>query len=214
MYALVTGKNQGLASELVSQLSLKGYAVNLVHPEYLADFKYDGVDYDVIINNWGINHLSWIGETEDKDEEILYENIWKPYKLINNLVKNGNVPAKVINVSSITHRVAQRTSSLYCASKAAMVQMTRVMARELAPKGWQVNAYCPGKILSTEMTKLTDQQVLELRGWSNMEANKYALSLIPVGRFMTVKEAAENCLNILNFSHYVNGAIIEATGGV
>ena len=107
-----------------------------------------------------------------------------------------------------------RATSLYCASKAALVQMTRVMARELAPKGWCINAYCPGKILDTRMTDLTDEQVLKMRKWDKDEADKYATSLIPVGRFMELKEAAENCLNILNFSDYVNGAIIEATGGV
>jgi NAD(P)-dependent dehydrogenase (short-subunit alcohol dehydrogenase family) len=91
--------------------------------------------------------------------------------------------------------------------------MTRVMARELAPRGFQVNCYCPGKILDTEMTERTDAQVLNLRGWEKEKADQYALSNVPLGRFMNPSEAAHNCLVILDFTPYVNGAIIEASGG-
>jgi NAD(P)-dependent dehydrogenase (short-subunit alcohol dehydrogenase family) len=91
--------------------------------------------------------------------------------------------------------------------------MTRVMARELGPHGWQINCYCPGKILGTEMTEKTDKQVLKLRGWEKDYADRYALSNVPVGRFMTKSEAAHNCLVMLQFTKYVNGAIIEASGG-
>lgn len=91
--------------------------------------------------------------------------------------------------------------------------MTRVQARELAPKGWQINCFAPGKIKDTLMSRLTDQQVLDLRGWDSATAEAYAAGNVPIGRFMDSEEAARNCLNILGFSNYVNGALIECTGG-
>lgn len=220
-YALVTGKDQGLAAELVAQLqhinfkpTKYPYEVDLVDVSMMDENWKPERNYDVVINCWGINHLSWIGETDKKDAAILIDNVLKPYWIVNQLVKHGNKPARIINVSSQTYRVAQRTTSLYCASKAALVQMTKVMARELAPHGWVVNAYAPGKILGTVMSEMTDKQVEELRGWTKEQAEDYATKNIPVGRFMTLKEAAWNCLQILNFSPYVNGTTIEAMGGI
>ena len=211
--ALVTGSDGELGKELCLQLEAKGYEVvgSTNKQCALGSWMFVG-KFSVVINNYGINFLSKIGEAHI-GREIMQNNVVLPYDIVSALVRNDNGPAQVINVSSITHRVPQRCSALYCASKAALVQMTRVMARELAPKGWQINCYCPGKILDTEMTRKTDKQVLELRGWDKDYADKYALSNVPVGRFMTKSEAAHNCLAILNFTNYVNGAIIEASGG-
>lgn len=220
MRALITGKDQGLARALANQLEARPekYEVDILSPESIEMFSWKdegvGGPYDVIINNWGINHLSHIGQTEAGDFKILEDNIWKPYIFINNLVRDSHPPAKVINVASQTYRIAQRTTALYCASKAALVQMTKVMARELGPKGWQINAYAPGKILDTEMTRKTDNQVKTLRGWDDDESDQYARNLIPVGRYMTLNEAAHNCLTILDFTDYVNGTVIEAMGGI
>jgi NAD(P)-dependent dehydrogenase (short-subunit alcohol dehydrogenase family) len=168
---------------------------------------------DMVVNNYAINHLSWIGETEEEDEEIIILNTMLPYWVINALVKRGDV-CRVVNILSQTYKVPQRCTSLYCASKAAVAMMTKVMARELAPKGWVINGLAPGKILDTIMTEKTDKQVLELREWKAYEADKYALSLIPMGRFTTKEEVAEMVMKMLEMPDYVNGSIIDMTGGV
>lgn len=55
---------------------------------------------------------------------------------------------KIINVSSILGKIAARNMVGYCASKAAVIQLTRVMALELMRDNIQVNALCPGYILT------------------------------------------------------------------
>lgn len=169
---------------------------------------------DVIINNYGYNHLSWIGTTQEEDERILMINVMGPYWVINHVKAFWGGPCRVINIASQTHRVPQRCTTLYSASKAALVQMTKVMSRELAPEGWVINAVSPGKITDTSMSKQTDAQVRVLRGWDQMEANSYALSNVPMRRFTSREEIAEVVVQVLGLPDYVNGTVIEAHGGI
>ena len=164
-----------------------------------------------VINCFGINHLSWIGTTPSDDYKIMMVNTMGPYWVINYLVKLG-VVARCLNISSVTHRVPQRCTTIYCASKAALSHMTKVMARELAPNGWVVNCFAPGKILGTHMTELVDRQVRELRGWSPEDADEYATKLVPAGRFLSQTEAAKIALQIFTMESYVNGETITAAG--
>jgi NAD(P)-dependent dehydrogenase (short-subunit alcohol dehydrogenase family) len=176
----------------------------------------DATRLDAAILNDGTNHLSWIGSTEKHDEEIIQRNVMAPYWALNALVAQRTVhnPMRIIFVTSQTYRVPQRTTSLYCASKAAATMLMRVAARELAPYGWVINAVAPGKIEDTRMSDLTDEQVCDLRGWSKHEADGYAKKLIPAGRFTNTEEISDIIFNTLEMPSYVNGTVIEAFGGV
>jgi len=219
--ALVTGSSNpdGLGFAVATKLRSLGYDVydipfeSLAHKEGIEAHLFTLPKIDVVINNFGINHLSWIGETPDEDQDILYYNILVPYWIINALVARGDI-CRVINVASITHRVAQRCTSLYCASKAALVHMTRVMARELAPKGWVINSISPGKIEETTMTEMTDKQINELRGWTQEEADSYATSLIPMGRFTNKSEVSAAIIQLLYMPNYINGTNLDITGAI
>lgn len=60
----------------------------------------------------------------------------------------GQKSGRIINVSSLLGKVAARNMSGYCASKAAVIQLTRVMALELIRDNVQVNVLCPGYFLT------------------------------------------------------------------
>ncbi len=65
----------------------------------------------------------------------------------------------VVNISSVDGLIGLKYLSAYCASKFAVVGMTRVAAMELGPDGIRVNAVCPG-VIRTDMTKdLHEMQV-------------------------------------------------------
>lgn len=168
---------------------------------------------DRVVNNFGINHLSWIGETPEEDKKIFDANVLAPYWVVNHLVARGQV-CRVVNVASATYRVPQRCTALYCASKAALVQMSKVMARELAPKGWVINCIAPGLIVNTTMAKMTGDQVCELRDWSKEQADKYAAALVPMGRATSTAEVAEAIAKIFDLPSYINGTVIDMMGGV
>lgn len=222
--ALITGAEQGLGQAIshdlrmhlsVDVVNLRGAIIRegkaAIEAE-LASMDLSGCD--LLINNFGINHLSWIGQTPDADEAILRVNVLGPYWIVNWLVANRLGPMTVVNIASQTYRIPQRTTALYCASKAALVQLTKVMARELAPAGWVINALAPGKIRDTEMSERTDAQVLGLRGWSEAEAEEYAVKLIPMERFTSRLEVAEAVRRLLAMPNYVNGTVLDMTGGV
>lgn len=169
---------------------------------------------EAIINCHGINKLMPLGESDPGEvEKILHFNVAAPYMIVNDAVRCGWEPARVLNIASQTYRIPQRMTGAYCASKAALVQLTRVMARELAPHGWVINALCPGKIADTEMARKTDAQVCKLRGWTEQEASRYALANIPMRRYTSRQEVADACFQILDLPNYINGAIIDMTGG-
>lgn len=227
--ALVTGGEQGLGAAIHDRLmqlypnsdrvvSMPGSMIRGRDLDYISDALKDLFHrygpFDTVVNNYGINHLSWIGTTPMEDADILHCNVMVPYWVINTLVRLKNGPARVLNIASQTYRVPQRCTALYAASKAALVQLTKVMARELAPQGWVINALAPGKIWDTQMSRMTDEQVRQLRGWTDSEASVYAEGLIPMKRFTSREEMANLAIEILEMQNYVNGAVIDAMGGV
>jgi 3-oxoacyl-[acyl-carrier protein] reductase len=227
MRALVTGHDQGLGLEIAAQLASAGFHVEGIKgsvlkackgnkwtvQEKVAAASKNGL-LDVVINNYGINHLSWIGSTPAEDQQILNTNVMVPYWVVDKLAQTQkDHPTHIVNITSQTARVPQRCTALYCASKAALVQMTKVMARELAPL-WQVNCLSPGKIIGTKMTELTDAQVLELRGWEAGAADDYATNLIPMQRFTDTIEVTQALMRLLEMPAYVTGLNVEVMGGV
>lgn len=221
-HILITGHNGSLGSALVNTFMRDGAKV-LGLPKglrgksnveaQLAGLTREPVDF-VVLND-GINHLSWIGETPETDSRIMEVNVMQPYWVLNAVVAaQPDHPATVLFITSQTYRVSQRTTSLYCASKAALNALMRTAARELAPKGWVVNALAPGKIEDTDMSRKTDAQVLALRGWSQQEADGYAKKLVPAGRNTDTHEVVAAVKWALLAPRYVNGATLELMGGV
>jgi NAD(P)-dependent dehydrogenase (short-subunit alcohol dehydrogenase family) len=222
MNILLTGASHGLGQKILTMATVQGHRVfDLPGEAILTGYSSISAHLaalpeipDAIINNYGTNSLSWIGETPEEDEKIITANLLGPYWVVNHAKCIWNKPMRVVNVASQTYRVPQTCTALYCASKAGLVQMTKVMARELGPLGWVVNAVSPGKIEDTRMALLTDAQVVELRGWGEVEATEYALSLIPARRFTNREEVASLILDVLKMPDYVNGSVIEIHGGI
>jgi 2-hydroxycyclohexanecarboxyl-CoA dehydrogenase len=68
-------------------------------------------------------------------------------KLVVEGMKNAGRGA-IINIASVSGRTGFQTSPPYSASKAAVINLTQVMARDLAPFGIRVNAVCPGMVFT------------------------------------------------------------------
>lgn len=179
----------------------------------------------LLVNNYGTNFLSWIGDFSTNSFEVIDKNLKWPLmiadayirsfgKRIEEEAKRTEKPAaRILNVCSQTYRIAQRCTSTYCASKAGLAHATKVMARELGPKGVVVNGIAPGLITDTMMSKRTNDQVLQLRGWEEDHSDDYARSLIPLGRYTNREEVAEAILRIIQLPDYITGTTIDMTGG-
>jgi NAD(P)-dependent dehydrogenase (short-subunit alcohol dehydrogenase family) len=110
---------------------------------------------------------------------------------------------RIVNLASQAATVALDQHAAYCASKAAVLGLTRVLAAEWAGRGVTVNAISPTVVL-TELGRLA---------WSGDRAEAM-LARIPVGRFAEPEEIAAVALFLASDdSLMVNGADIVVDGG-
>ena len=113
----------------------------------------------------------------------------------------GGRPGKMITISSGAYASARLGAAHYCASKAGIVMLTRVLAMELAEKRIHVNCIAPGYI------KLDGAVVPP-------DFERAMLTNIPWGRFGTPADVAEAALFLASpAADYVTGEVLPVNGG-
>ena len=164
-----------------------------------------------LIYSAGINRLEWSMEVSSEEMLNLYHvNV---VGLINVLQFLPSVQRVVVIGSDAAWR-EMRTSVAYCASKAALHQAVRVIARERASEDFAINVVAPGITEPTGMQRYIDDTVPKIRKWSKVSARQYEESQIPMKRRAGVREVAEVVMSTLLMpTPYLNGAIIPVNGG-
>lgn len=102
---------------------------------------------DVLVNNAGIYVWAPVEKTETaKIDEVLRLNLHAPYQLCKLVVPimKKNKWGRIINIGSISGAVGEANASLYSASKAGLIGMTKALALELAEHNITVNTVNPG----------------------------------------------------------------------
>jgi NAD(P)-dependent dehydrogenase (short-subunit alcohol dehydrogenase family) len=179
---------------------------------YLAGLTcYEDEQVTDVIYSAGVNKLEWSQIVDPAVVLDLYNvNV---VGLINVLQVIPQVRRVVVVGSDAAWR-EMRTSVAYCASKAALHQAVRVIARERAAEDFAINVVAPGMTEPTEMQEYVDQTVPMIRKWSPDEARKYEKSQIPMKRRANVHEVASVIVSTLLMpTPYLNGAIIPVNGG-
>ncbi len=109
---------------------------------------------DILVNNAGVLRLAPIEETTEADWDdqidINLKGTFFMTKAVLPIMKAKGA-GKVINIASSFGNVGAEQASVYCASKAGQINLTRAMCLELAPLGINVNALAPGGV-ETDMT--------------------------------------------------------------
>lgn len=165
---------------------------------------------DVLINNAGIN----VGPDERKTVENFNEDWWKAINKVDlDGVFNCTKAAfpymtaekkSIINIASITGMVPLRNQCAFAAAKGGVINVSKAMALELAPKGFRVNVIAPGSI-GIEITN-------EL--WKEDSAMQGLLSHIPMGRQGKPKEIADAAMFLASdYATYINGVTLPVDGG-
>jgi NAD(P)-dependent dehydrogenase (short-subunit alcohol dehydrogenase family) len=163
----------------------------------------------------GANMPAMLGNIDIDDvRQIFSVNVIGFINLMDCLIRFNRTyePCSVVAIVSDAATVAMRGSISYCSSKAALAHAVRCAAREVAGHGWRVNGISPGVVEDTPMTNYLDAVIPSMRGWTEAEARKYELSMVPAGRRCTMEEVAQLMKAVLDGPEFLNGAVIPLSG--
>jgi len=114
----------------------------------------------------------------------------------------------IINMASIAGQIGIPKMPAYCASKAAVIGLTRQMAVDYTGLGIRVNCLCPGRIAGTELDRW-------IMAGDSDQATQAKMAKYPIGRFGQPEEIAQAALFLASGeSSFVSGAALTIDGGM
>jgi len=171
-----------------------------------------GLDLNILVNNSG---KSWGAKIEDFPEKgwdsVMDLNVKTPFFLVQKLLPQltrtatADDPSRVINIGSIAGLAPESLSAYsYGASKAAILQLTRNLARDLAKRHINVNAIAPG-FFPTNMTRFIVED-------ENIMAQ--ALKGVPMGRMGKPEEIGALVIYLASpAAAFMTGSVVTLDGG-
>ena len=160
---------------------------------------------DVLINNAGIVEYNPINWTEpQRFRRVMDVNVTGTYLctravLPKMLEKHAGV---ILNTSSMWGLVGASCEAAYSASKAAVIGLTKALAKELGPSGIRVNAVAPGVIVTDMVKNVTPETMEELRQETPLEK---------LGRPEDVAEALWFLAS--DRAGFITGEVMNVSGG-
>lgn len=230
--ALVTGAGSGIGAAVARRLSAEGAEVVLADAdlepvEILArelgertralhlDVRYEeGMaramgDLDVLINVAGVGSTKAAPDTPLEEwENVFAVNVRGPFLCCKHAIPGmaGRGGGSIVNVASVAALVGLRNRAAYCASKGAVVAMTRALAVDHVADGVRVNAVCPGTVDSPWVRRLVEEAGESLDA---LRARQ------PMGRLGTPEEIAEAVAYLASDgAAFITGSILVIDGGL
>ena len=160
---------------------------------------------DILVNNAGIIRDKQLLKMEEADFDAVIEvNLKGVYLCTRHVaeVMAANGGGVILNASSVVALYGNFGQTNYVASKAGVIGMTKVWARELGRKGIRVNAVAPG-FIETRMTEGIPDKVMEK-----------LVEKVPLGRMGKPQDIANAYLWLASDeSSYVTGHVLSVDGG-
>jgi len=164
---------------------------------------------DILVNNAGILRDAALHKMTDEQWDQVVEINVKGVFLCTQFaarVMREKGYGKIINLSSVMWR-GNPGQLNYSASKAAVIGLTKTAAKELGPKGINVNAMAPGLIWTDMLQSMPREK------WERLE--KALPSIIPLNRTGTIRDVANLALFLASEeSSYITGQVIYCDGGM
>ena len=165
----------------------------------------DGQSIDVLVNNAGISTVGLLSMSKVEEIEKLFQvNYFSMLRIIQKVSKRMARQRKgiIINMGSIAGIEPQPGKIAYGSSKAAVMMMTKCLAKELGPMGIRVNAIAPGPIETEMIHQYNDEMLTKLASESALRRLGKKEEIAQVAVFLASEQAS-----------YINGEIIKVDGG-
>jgi 3-oxoacyl-[acyl-carrier protein] reductase len=161
---------------------------------------------DILVNNAGITRDGLLLRMKEEDwDAVLSVNLKSAYHCIKAVlpIMSKQQGGRIISISSIAGVMGNAGQANYSASKAALIGLTKTVAREYASRGITVNAVAPG-FIDTAMTAPLPQQVRD-----NL------LKEIPLARLGKPEDIA-HAVSFLasDEAAYITGQVLHVNGGM
>lgn len=165
----------------------------------------EGESIDVLINNAGISTVGLLSMSKVEDIKKIFDvNFFAMLRIIQKVSKRmaRQRHGVIINMGSIAGIEAQPGKIAYGSSKAAVMMMTKCLAKELGPMGIRVNAIAPGPVETEMIHQYKDDVLGKLASESALRRLGRKEEIAHVALFLASEQAS-----------YINGEIIRVDGG-
>ncbi|MFH1806068.1 MAG: SDR family oxidoreductase [Pseudomonadota bacterium] len=174
---------------LASLSGMETRRLDVTDGQAIIDFAQDVGAVDVLFNCAGFVHHGSILECSEDDFDFSFDlNIRAQYRMIRAflpaMLKKGG--GSVINMSSVASSIkGVPLRFVYCASKAAVIGLTKSVAADFVAQGIRCNAICPGTVESPSL-----EQRIAAQGGDIDEVRKAFVARQPIGRIGKPSEIA------------------------
>lgn len=119
---------------------------------------------DALVNNAGISEFRLFTDITEEQWDLMFDTNCKATYLCSQIALEDMISEKkgsIINISSMWGQVGASCEVHYSASKAAIIGLTKALAKELGPSNVRVNCVAPG-VIETDMMKEVSQEIKEV----------------------------------------------------
>ena len=167
---------------------------------------------DVLVNNAGMIYRGTVADCSDVEwDDVVAVNMTAVFRLSRAAVRRMRTQGGgvIVNIASDWGLVGGRNAFAYCASKGAVVQMTRAMAIDHAKDKIRVNCVCPGDVDTPMLAS-----GIAKRGMTQEQGLKHLGDQVPLGRVAQPAEIAKAVAFLASDdSSYMTGAMLAVDGG-
>ncbi|MDM4768202.1 SDR family oxidoreductase [Pelomonas sp. SE-A7] len=213
---VITGRDEATLQAAREQLGgaalvLRNDASDLGQARALASLLSDqGLRLDAVFINAGMARFAGLADVDEALWDATFgANVKGAFFQIQALAPLLNKGASIVLNGSINARIGMPNSSVYAASKAALISLAKTLSAELLPRGVRVNVVSPGPVHTPLYGKLGMDETTLASVAAEIQ------SQVPLGRFGTSAEIASTVLHLAApESAFIVGTEIIADGGM